>query len=158
MSVNHQVKNTKIEYVEGCLSDILLVNTQIPEFDRHITRADLQLRLNKKTHLLLVAKVNGGAVGYKLGYALSSSVFYSWLGGVIPAYRQMGIASSLSQQQEDWARRSGYEHVEVKSMNRYPAMLQLLISSGYRITGYEDRGDENTSKICFSKTLIKQNG
>ena len=105
-----------------------------------------------------MAKVNGGAVGYKLGYALSSSVFYSWLGGVIPAYRQMGIASSLSQQQEDWARKSGYEHVEVKSMNRYPAMLQLLISSGYRITGYEDRGDENTSKICFSKTLIKQNG
>ena len=145
MSVNHQVKNTKIEYVEGCLSDILLVNTQIPEFDRRITRADLQLRLNKKTHLLLVAKINGGAVGYKLG-------------GVIPAYRQMGIASSLSQQQEDWAQKSGYEHVEVKSMNRYPAMLQLLISSGYRITGYEDRGDENTSKICFSKTLIKQNG
>lgn len=157
MLVNNQVTNTKIEYVEGNLSDILLINAQIPEFDRHITRADLQLRLNKKTNLLLVARVNGGAVGYKLGYALTSSVFYSWLGAVIPTYRKMGIASSLRQQQEEWAHKSGYEQIEVKSMNRYPAMLQLLIGSGYKIVGYQKNDDEHNSKICFSKALTKQN-
>ncbi|ABG42001.1 acetyltransferase, GNAT family [Paraglaciecola sp. T6c] len=148
----------KIEYEEGSLSDILLVNAQIPEFDRHITQAKLQLRLNDRAHLLLVAKVNGGAVGYKLGYALSSRGFYSWLGAVVPAYRKMGIASSLRQQQEDWALKSGYEHIEVKSMNRYPAMLQLLIGSGYKIVGYEKNGDEKSGdvdegKICFRKIL-----
>jgi hypothetical protein len=38
-------------------------------------------------------------------------------------------------------------------MNQYQAMLQLLISSGYQISGYEDNGCTATSKINFIKQL-----
>ncbi len=44
------------------------------------------------------------------------------------------------------------ETVSVKSMNRYPGMLMLLISGGYQIVGLEG-GDPASLKICFSKSL-----
>lgn len=38
-------------------------------------------------------------------------------------------------------------------MNRFPAMLSLLIKNGYSIVGYEDRGSLQTSKILFTKDI-----
>ena len=38
-------------------------------------------------------------------------------------------------------------------MNRFPAMLSMLIKNGYAIVGYEDRGCPQTSKILFTKDI-----
>ncbi len=143
----------KITSEVGTIEEVIAIDRQIPEFDGRTTRHRLESKLTNTNHLILVAKVNGIPVAYKIGYALSKQAFYSWLGGVIPRFRKLGIATKLRNQQEMWARESGYSSVCVKSMNRYPAMLQLLISSGYQINGYENNGTEANSKINFIKTL-----
>jgi len=138
----------------GTIDDVLSVDAQIPEFDGRTTREKIAARLINTPSLILIAKVDGKPIAYKMGYALSKTVFYSWLGGVIPAHRKKGIATKLREQQETWALHAHYTQIAVKSMNRYPAMLQLLISSGYQITGYEDNNDHTLAKICFTKKLL----
>lgn len=143
---------------QGTIDDILAIDRQIPEFDGRTTKEKLSSRLTDKIHLILIARLEGKLVGYKVGYQLrpnesSSDEFYSWLGGVIPAYRNQGIATTLRQYQEQWALQSGYKTIGVKSMNRYPNMLHLLISSGYKITGYEEGNTKGEGKIVFHKSL-----
>ena len=106
-----------------------------------------------KEILLLGAFCEGEPAGYKVGYAISPTEFYSWLGGVLPVYRRQGVATRLRLEQEQWATESGYTSILVKSSNRFPAMLQLLLASGYQIVGYEDRDDPLSSKISFRKQL-----
>ncbi|MFH0258194.1 GNAT family N-acetyltransferase [Vibrio rumoiensis] len=144
---------------QGTIEEILAIDKRIPEFDGRSTRDKLESRLADKPHLILIATVKGELAGYKVGYQLnsdesSSGEFYSWLGGVIPQYRNQGIATALRQYQEQWAQQSGYTSIGVKSMNRYPNMLHLLISSGYQIMGYEDGNAKGEGKIVFYKSLI----
>lgn len=144
----------KAEIRQGTVEDVVIVDTQIPEFDGRNTKEKLLQRLNNKNHLILIAFHDELPVAYKMGYELTGDEFYSWLGGVIPSARKNGIATLLRQAQELWVKEKGYQVISVKSMNRYPAMLQLLISSGYHISGYEDQGSTNNSKIVFIKRII----
>lgn len=137
----------------GTIDEVLEIDAQIPEFDGRTTSNKLITKLTGKTHLILIASHNKQPIAYKIGYEISSSEFYSWLGGVCPNYRKKGVATQLRVQQELWAIDNGYRVISVKSMNRYQGMLQLLISSGYRISGYEDNGDVDNSKINFIKQL-----
>ena len=41
-------------------------------------------------------------VGFKLGYAVTSKRYYSWLGGVHPDHRRRGIALALMTRQHEW--------------------------------------------------------
>ena len=140
---------------QGTIEDVVRVDGQIPEFDNRNTKEKVALRLDGLTHLILIAFENDLPVAYKMGYQLSATEFYSWLGGVIPRARKKGIATQLRLLQEQWVKEKGYQSISVKSMNRYPAMLQLLISSGYHISGYEDEGTPDSSKIKFQKNMIE---
>lgn len=135
------------------VSDILAVNAQIPEFDERNTKDKIEARLHDKNALILSASESGQLVGFKVGYELSKSTFYSWIGGVIPHLRQQGIADQLRIYQENWVHQQGYRFIQVKSMNRYPAMLQFLISRGYQVVGYENSDTLTEGKIVFQKTL-----
>lgn len=148
---------TDISIGIGTIEEVVLIDAQIPEFTNKTSAAEMRQRLAGKDHLLLVAKQNDTPVGYKLGFALSKDEFYSWHGAVIPTYRKMGIATQLREYQERWVREQGYGRISVKSMNKFPGMLQLLISSGYQISGYVDEGSPSTSKIKFSKELRNAN-
>lgn len=147
-----------IDYRIGTLEDVLMIDAKIPEFAHQRstpknTLDTLAERLSHKRYLLLVAVNGHEPVAYKLGYALSDRAFYSWLGAVMPAHRRQGIAAELRRRQERWAIEQGFSQICVKSMNRFPAMLQLLIRSGYSISGYEDGGTPESSKVLFSKLL-----
>lgn len=143
--------NIKIEI--GTLANIVAISAQIPEFDRETTLERLKARLDQAVHLILVAKLYGDIVGYKVGYQLSDATFYSWIGGVIPTHRNHGIATLLLKQQEQWAIDAGYKQIKVKSMNRYPHMLKMLISNGYEIIGVEGKATAAEPKIVFQKPL-----
>ncbi|WP_139248268.1 GNAT family N-acetyltransferase [Janthinobacterium lividum] len=78
---------------------------------------------------------------------------YSWLGGVLPAHRKSGLAQRVLEAQEAWASAHGFAAVTVKSMNRYPAMLRLLIRNGYQIRLVEHFGDTARERIHFIKPL-----
>lgn len=140
----------------GSIEDGLTVDEQIPEFDGYAIKQTLSEKLTGKKNLILIATDNKGndnnkPIAYKLGYEFNDRKFYSWLVDVLPAYRKQGIATQLRLTQEQCAKDNGYELIRVKSMNRSSNMLQLLISSDYKISGCEDNGDENNSKVRFVK-------
>ncbi|MBW3516426.1 GNAT family N-acetyltransferase [Shewanella sp. NKUCC01_JLK] len=115
-------------------AQLIQLSQQIPELDHPLTNEVLDQRLQGKTCLILVAYVEGELAGFKLGYEQEETIFYSWLGGVASDFRRLGLAQSLLEYQETWARRQGYNHIQVKTLNRFPAMLNLLISNQYLIT------------------------
>lgn len=102
--------------------------------------------------VLIVAEVDGCLVGFKLGYALDETTFYSWLGGVAPAFRGQGIARGLLRFQEKLALARGYLSIRVKSMARFPAMLGLLESENYALVAKEREAGED-EKLVFEKIL-----
>lgn len=106
---------------------------------------------HRKFHLVL-ARVEGQAVAFKLGYEDDPRTFYSWLGGVIPDYRGLGIAAALMSTQHDWCRKHGYHKVQTKTLNRFRAMLILNIRHGFEIIGTH-LSDEGGFKILLSKNL-----
>lgn len=142
-----------ITYTEGTVADIIEIDAAIPEFDNKNTKEKIEQRLVGKEALMLVALAGSKKVGYKLGYALSNAEFYSWLGAVHPSYRGHGIAKQLLKHQEDWVKNKGFKSIRVKSMNKFPAMLQRLIAQGYDICGYDDKGSPRESKIHFIKPI-----
>jgi predicted GNAT superfamily acetyltransferase len=98
------------------------------------TSDDLINRMTHKPQLLvLVAMVGPKVIGYKIGYELSSEMFYSWLGGVDPEFRGHGIAAELMQRQHQLLTEKGYKMVRTKTMNRWRGMLVLNIKNGFDV-------------------------
>ncbi|TMO73108.1 N-acetyltransferase [Pseudoalteromonas sp. S3785] len=144
-----------ITITTGTFKDITAVSKHIPELLTTIDNQALETRLNNKKALILVAYHENELVGFKIGYEQSTTQFYSWLGGVHHKSRRRGIAKKLLIQQEQWAAEQGYTHIHVKSMNRFPQMLTMLITNGYHIAGYVDKHSTMLSKIKFVKQLAK---
>ena len=92
-------------------------------------------------------------VGFKMGYRRKPGHFYSWLGGVLPAYRQQGIASELMQRQHSWCRQNGYHTIRTQTMNCWRSMLILNLRHGFDVVGLvAEPGRE--PKIILQKNLI----
>ncbi|SDG68213.1 GNAT family N-acetyltransferase [Janthinobacterium sp. YR213] len=138
----------------GSIAEAWHVLQAIPEFDQRRSLAQLQERLPASA-LVLIAEADGQPVGCKLGYAVEDGSLYSWLGGVLPAHRKTGLAQRLLEAQEAWASAHGFAAVTVKSMNRYPAMLRLLIRNGYQVRLVEHFGDPSRERIHFVKLLSR---
>ncbi|MFD2630231.1 GNAT family N-acetyltransferase [Oceanobacillus kapialis] len=111
-------------------------------------------KMARKPPLLIVTAMDDErVVGYKIGYELNESKFYSWLGGVDPAYRNLGIASSLMKEQHQYLEENGYKIVQTKTMNRWRGMLVLNIKNGFDvIETYTD--DKGRHKIVLEKELL----
>ncbi|MDE4085355.1 GNAT family N-acetyltransferase [Planococcus maritimus] len=111
-------------------------------------------KLNRQeTVLVYVALVDKCVVGYKIGYALDDQIFYSWLGGVRPDCRKLGIASELMRRQHADLKEIGYEIVRTKTMNKWRGMLLLNIQTGFDVlkTEVDQRGQ---LKIVLEKKLL----
>ena len=68
------------------------------------------------------AEVDGEPAGFKVGYE-RENYFYSWMGAVLPAYRRLGIAQKLADQQEKWAKSAGYTTIRFKTRNHHKGMF-----------------------------------
>lgn len=119
----------------------------LPEFAGGRSVDDYLARF-RGPHLCMVALVDEVPAAFKLGYALSADTFYSWLGGVLPPFRSQGLAQQLLAAQEQWVKAQGYRALEVKSSDRFPAMLGLLAKNHYQALGREN------NQVRFRKTLI----
>ncbi len=142
---------TKIMNIrKASLDELAKIHNQIGELSAVAGSDYFSERIGAKEWLALIAEINGVPVAYKLGYWLAPDIFYSWLGGVLPAYRQQGIAKKLLLEQEQRVFELGAKEIRVKSMNRYKSMLLLLVAQDYVITGTENF-NEGEMKILFSK-------
>lgn len=101
---------------------------------------------------LIMAYKEGHPVGFKFGYAQTKDLFYSWTGGVIPEFRNNGIARELMRLQHDWCLDNDFKMIETRSRNKFPEMLLLNIKSGFKIMGTFTDTD-GAPKIIFRKEL-----
>ncbi len=101
---------------------------------------------------LVTALVDNQVVGFKLGYEHDSQEFYSWLGGVVPEFRGIGIASDLMNSQHDWCRKQGYKRVQTKTQNRFREMFILNLKHGFEVIGCNE-SNEGGFKIILEKKL-----
>ncbi len=108
---------------------------------------------NKPQLLVITAMDDKKVIGYKIGYEIDKSTFYSWLGGVDPDYRGHGIASILMEKQHQYLKRKCYQVVQTKTMNKWRNMLILNIKSGFDIIDtYTD--EKGLHKIILEKKLL----
>ena len=85
---------------------------------------ELKTKMEKKPGLLIhLAYQDTKVIGYKMGYELEEGIFYSWLGGVDPTFRNCGIATKLMENQHEYIKEKGYKVVRTKTMNKWRSML-----------------------------------
>ncbi len=96
--------------------------------------------------------IDGDLIGFKLGYRLGSTLFYSWLGGVHPEYRKQGIAQQLLSDQHQWAAEHGYSRIETRTRASNSPMIVLNLKSGFEIVGFELNA-EQIGVVIQRKTL-----
>lgn len=118
------------------------------------TSDDLINKMKSKQQLLVMTAMDGKKViGYKMGYEIDNIKFYSWLGGVDPNYRNLGIASTLMEKQHQHLKGKGYYVVQTKTMNKWRSMLVLNIKNGFDVI--DTYIDENgLHKIKLEKNLL----
>lgn len=105
-----------------------------------------------KSFSLHVAYIENQPVGFKLGYVLNSQMFYSWLGGVLPSHRGIGIASDLQKAQIQWCKEQGYLQIRTKTKNSFKEMLLLNIKTGFEIVATEQTAGKDL-KIVLDLNL-----
>lgn len=112
---------------------------------------------NRHKKLLLIASLDDTIVGFKLGYEEDLRTFYSWLGGVHPDFRRLGIAGELMKRQHHWCLQNGYQRIRTKSQIQFKGMIHLNLIHGFDIIGTETSSSPDSLKVLFQKDLRKEN-
>ncbi len=84
---------------------------------------------------LQIAFIDQAAVAFKLGYEIDHLNFYSWLGGVLNNYRDLGLASELMEQQHTWCLDKKYRKIQTQTLNKFQDMLILNLKHKFEIVG-----------------------
>lgn len=127
---------------------------QLPEFDTVFYEKQLAKQLSKPESIMLIAENDGKPAGCKVAYNryFDGSV-YSWLGGVLPEFRNQGIAQALLDELEKEARKKLFLKVRMKTWNKHKAMLCFALKNDFRIIGFHEMEDTKESRIDLIKKL-----
>jgi len=137
---------------EGDIATIVALSKQIPEFVNPHEADEYEKRLSGVPHLILVAFANEEPVGFKVGYERDGA-FYSWMGGMLPDFRRLGLAKALADAQERRARQQGYKTITCKTRNCHKGMLIFALKNGFDIIGFEPRATIEQHRILLRKNL-----
>ncbi|ELR70512.1 hypothetical protein C900_03671 [Fulvivirga imtechensis AK7] len=143
----------EFEISEATIDDIISISHQIPEFHDPYGRQEYEKRLKEVPFLALKAVCKGKDAGFKLGYEMNKDYFYSWFGGILPEYRQAGIAHALATAQEKWAKSKGYKFIHLKTRNMFKPMLIFALKNGFNILKIEEREDIREHRILLEKSI-----
>jgi len=137
------------------LSAVEHVYAAIPEFEVGADeRRELVRRLTGDDAVLLVAECDGQTAGFLAGYdRFEDGSWYCWLGGVLPEFRQRGVAQALMRAGEERVRAMGYPSIYVKTRNKFVAMRILLTREGYQVVGVDGNTGIDEAGIMHVKEL-----
>jgi ribosomal protein S18 acetylase RimI-like enzyme len=139
---------------EGTIEEVVAASQHVPELVNPYKMAVYHQRLGNTPHLILVAEAGSRVVGFKVGYdRYKDGSFYSWMGGLHPAYRGHGIYQQLTSAMELWAKEKGYSHMLLKTRNKLKPMIRFCLSQGYYVSGFSQHPDPMESRIYFRKEL-----
>ncbi|MBC85629.1 MAG: GNAT family N-acetyltransferase [Bdellovibrionaceae bacterium] len=134
------------------LNHLLTLEEQI--FPKPLKKEKIIRELSTKHNpSIFIAFENEIPVGYKVGFERSSRIYYSWIGGVTPKFRDLGIASELMKLQHNFAAQQGYKVVCTQTDNSFQPMIILNLKSGFEIKGtIQSTGDSHVT-IVMEKSL-----
>lgn len=113
---------------------------------------DLAWRLSVMPHATAVlARSQGRLVGFKLGYAMTESKYYSWLGGVQLSVRGSGVARQLMRHQHRWLREMGCAQVETATDQGNVTMARVNLQEGFTVSG--SRSMPGRLQVLYLKLL-----
>lgn len=113
---------------------------------------DLGWRLSVMPNATAVlARSQGRLVGFKLGYAMTETKYYSWLGGVHASLRGSGVARQLMRRQHRWLERMGCSQVETATDPHNLAMARLNLQEGFAVCG--SRSLPGRTQVLYLKVL-----
>ncbi|AFK03173.1 GCN5-related N-acetyltransferase [Emticicia oligotrophica DSM 17448] len=147
--------NTNVVIREGTIAECIEISNKIPEFNTGNYGEETYLqRLSNTKHLILVAIKNNELAGFKVGYDRDQDgSFYTWLGGVLPKFRQDKIATILAEKQENWAKEQGFKSITLKTRNRFKAMLIFALKNNFLIENVEPKEQIDDNRILLRKIL-----
>ena len=131
---------------------IVALMHRLPEFADPPSAEKLHARLDGVPHLIQVAFWQDTLAGFKVAYERDGEL-YSWLGGILPAFRRRGLARALADAQEDWARTQGYTAITFKTRNQHKAMLVFALLNGFDVIGFTEKETVATNRIILRKVL-----
>jgi ribosomal protein S18 acetylase RimI-like enzyme len=115
---------------------LLDVLKELSELIFECPKEDIQWRLNHMPNAGVVVAMWGGAiVGFKIGYAIGSRKYYSWLGGVHPDFRRQGIAAQMTLKQHKAAKEAGFQTIETVTGRDNAPMLHTNLKAGFHECG-----------------------
>lgn len=84
-------------------------------------------------------------------------VLYTWIGGTRRDWRGQGHFRALTEQQELWAIREGFDEIVVKTKNKFYEMRGTLDHLRFEVVKYERNATDNAeSKVYLSKRLLPE--
>ncbi len=139
---------------QGTIPEVISISNQIPEFNNPYQAEDYESKF-WGDHLILIAEKDNKLMGFKCGYHRDTETrkFYSWMGGVLPEYRESGVASMLLAEMEDWCRQHNFKILEFKTLNEHKKMLFFGIKHGFEIVDVVDSTKDPRKRIILQKTL-----
>ncbi len=99
----------------------------------------------------VLARDAGRLVGFKLGYAMTESKYYSWLGGVHLSARGSGVARQLTRRQHRWLKDRGCALVETATDQGNVAMARVNLQEGFTVCG--TRSMPGRMQVLYLKQL-----
>ena len=136
----------------GNFQKCIALSRKIPEFDSPYDITEYE-KICADDHISLNAFVGEKPAGFKIGYGrFKDGSFYSWIGGVLPQYRKQGVACSLANNQEEWAKKS-FSSIRIKTWKLHQAMLEFCIQRGFIIIKIIPKNFDSESRIWLEKQL-----
>lgn len=144
-------------------------HAQIIEVDR--TSLDIIRRLNvaifneeriintfeKEDLIMLLAIVDGEAVGFKIGYRENRFVYYSAKGGVLPEYRRQGVALKMLDEMMGRARERGYIRFAYDTFPNLGAGMTIMgLEEGFRVVKADFNKTYKDWRIRLEKRLVER--
>ncbi|HAS46153.1 MAG TPA: GNAT family N-acetyltransferase [Microscillaceae bacterium] len=139
---------------EGTIAEVVALSQQIPEFSISYAAEEYHKRLKSARHLILIAVDHQTPVGFKVGYqSADPTIFYSWMGGILPSHRRQKIAQHLATYQEKWVKENGFTHIRFKTRNYLKPMLIFGINNGFDIVEVIPKESVSNYRIILEKQL-----
>ncbi len=138
---------------EGAFQEYVDLSSKIPEFNSPYKIEEYKKRCAGK-YLVLIAEIDNQSVGFKIGYdRFNNGSFYSWMGGVLPKFRRMGVAYSLANFQEKWATKNKFSSILLKTRQKHDGMIAFSLNRGFIITEETQITPAKETRIWMQKLL-----
>ncbi len=102
---------------------------------------------------VLLAMIDDRHIGFVVGFELMPGTYFTWLCGVSPDFRRLGVATQLMQAELAWAHDNGYQTMRFECQNQHRPMLHAAITEGYDLVGIRWDTATGNNVVIFEKSI-----